>query len=575
MIILLKNILLIYFVSSLYLISKKLALVFFKDNKIENILILYIFIFISVTYLIFLSIILGFYNNYIVYLLSLLCLTMPIIFFTEIKNFKFKKVLKDKLFLLFLPYFIISLFPASDADSLDYHLGAAKFWIENETNLPLYNWIHFRLASYGEILNIFSITFFDGKFLSFLKVFLLFLLTKIIFNNFNKKKNINVFLYSLLSSPILIYFISNQKPQFIGYIILIISFLFIISKKKENFTSIFLAYVSSLKFSFLPLVSILFFFAIISNKINRKKFTISFIFFLILFWTPLLIKNYIFYLNPLSPFFENYLSNSPDETVINFSRMLKNYSEYGLSNFYAFLNILLPLSFGSVTTYFGVGILLYILTKNFSKKSKIILILSIIMFLSYFLIGQFSSRYLYLSYFLLIFSSLFFEIRFRVFFYNLLRLQMLIVYLFLISISFLNFASLIHITKYENYLESKAYQYKEAKWIKKNIINENYTSDIRSKYFLNKNHFSIEFIFYTPKNIVDAKLLNFIKKNNIKKVTLLVDDSYIYNKFEFCKKNILSKDFKVLRRNFLAKEKIIKRQIFDLDLDNEKCDIKL
>ena len=41
MIILLKNILLIYFVSSLYLISKKLALVFFKDNKIENILILY------------------------------------------------------------------------------------------------------------------------------------------------------------------------------------------------------------------------------------------------------------------------------------------------------------------------------------------------------------------------------------------------------------------------------------------------------------------------------------------------------------------------------------------------------
>ena len=134
---------------------------------------------------------------------------------------------------------------------------------------------------------------------------------------------------------------------------------------------------------------------------------------------------------------------------------------------------------------------------------------------------------------------------------------MLIVYLFLISISFLNFTSLINTTKYENYLESRAYQYKEANWIKKNIINENYTSDIRSKYFLNKNHFSLEFIFYTPKNIVDDKLLNFIKKNNIKKVTLLVDNSYIYNKFEFCKKNILSKDFKVLRRNFLAKEKIV------------------
>ena len=188
MIILLKNILLIYFVLGLYLISKKLALVFFKDNKIENILILYIFVFISVTYLIFLTILLGLYNNYIIYLLSLLCLITPIIYLTEIKKFKFREILKDKLFLLFLPYFIISLFPASDADSLDYHLGAAKFWIENEKNLPLHNWIHFRLASYGEILNIFSIKFFDGKFLSFLKVFLLFILTKIIFNNFKEKK---------------------------------------------------------------------------------------------------------------------------------------------------------------------------------------------------------------------------------------------------------------------------------------------------------------------------------------------------------------------------------------------------
>mgnify|MGYP005997146697 CR=1 FL=1 len=174
MIILFENIFLIYFVLSLYLISRSLSLYFFKDEKIKNYTLIFLLLIIVITYIIF------FLNRFI----------------------------KNKILLLFLPYFIISLLPASDPDSLDYHLGVAKFWIENEKNLPLDNWLHFRLASYGETLNIFSILLFGGKMLSFLKVFLLYLVTKTIYYNYKKVNNFNIFIYSLVGSPILIYFIS-------------------------------------------------------------------------------------------------------------------------------------------------------------------------------------------------------------------------------------------------------------------------------------------------------------------------------------------------------------------------------
>ncbi len=575
MTILFENIFIIYFVSTLYLISKKLALIFLKDDKIESTILLYIFILISASYVIFLLIISGLYSNNFIYSLTLLSFISSLFCLTDIKKFKLKEFYNDNLFLLFLPFFIISLFPASDPDSLDYHLGAAKFWIENEKNLPIDHWLHFRLASYGETLNIFSVLIFDGKLLSFLKVFILFVLTKLIFNYFKKKRNYNIFLFSLLSSPILIHFISNQKPQFLGYLILILFFLLLILKKKKYYSSILLAYVSSLKFSFVPLVAILFIFALNSKNFNNKKFIISFIIFLIIFWLPLTLKNFVFYSNPLSPFFESILSNTPDQTVINFSDMLKNYSEYGFSKFHEFINILIPLNLGAITTYFGVSIILYSIIKKFNKHSKLFVYLSLIIFLSYILIGQYSSRYLYFSYFLLIFSSLFMEIRFKNFFFKILSLQTIAIYFFLVSYSILNIFSLLNLNSYENYLTDKAYQYEETNWLKKNIVNENYTSDIRSKYFLNKNHFPLEFIYYTPSDSIEKNLFNFLKKNKIEKVSLLVDDNFVYKIFQFCKKNSTSKNFKVLRRNFLVKEKTIKREIFEIDLNNSKCEIKL
>ena len=575
MIILYENILLIYFVLSLYLISKKISLYFFKKNQNVNFALVYILLIILITYIIFLLITINLYSNYLTYIISTICLFIPLIFIFEIKKINLNNFFKKRIFLLFIPFFIISLFPASDADSLDYHLGVAKFWIENEKNYPLHNWLHFRLASYGEILNIFSVLLFGGKLLSFIKVFLLYLITTIIYDNYKNENNFNIFLLSLLGSPILIYFISNQKPQFIGFIILIFCILLLNFRKSEIYLSILLAYVSSLKFSFIPIVLILFLFILIFEHFNKKKLIVSFLLFILLFWTPILLKNYYFYQNPISPFFENILSVFPNDTVINFSNMLKNYSEFGYSTFKQILNIFIPLSLGAITTYFGISIFfLFFLRykKNFSKR---FILLSIITILLFFIIGQYSSRYVYLSYFLIIYTLIFNEIKFQKFFYFGIISQIIVVYSFLFFISFINFPSLINEQKNEEYLLNKAYQYEESQWINGTIKNENYLSDMRSKYFLENNHFSIEFAFYTPKKNLNLELLTFIKKNKIRKISLLVEQNDVYKKFQYCKKNLVIKSFKIARRNFLAKEKFIKREIFDYDFESKNCEINL
>ena len=575
MILLIENIFIIYFTLNLYFISRKLSSYHFQHEKNETVILIFLLIIICVSYVIFLLITLNLYTNYLIYVISLISLTSTFFFVSDIKKLSLNSIIKNKIFLLFIPFFVISLLPASDPDSLDYHLGVAKFWIENQKNQPLENWLHFRLASYGETLNIFSILLFGGKWLSFLKVFLVFIITKIIYENYKIESNFNFFLYSFLGSPILVYFISNQKPQFFGFIILITCILLLNLKTNKSFIPILMAYVSSLKFSFIPIVFLIFIYIFFLKNFNKIKLIKIFSFFIFLFWSPILIKNYYFYGNPMSPFFESFLSKSPNDTVINFSNMLRNFSEFGYSGFNQVANIFIPLNFGAITTSFGVSIFFLFFLKFNKKNISELLFLSLIIVLVYFFIGQYSTRYIYLSYFLIIFSFIFCDFKLKKILSFTLICQTISIYIFLVFVSLQNFPSLINEEKNKEYLLDKAYQYKEAEWIREVVKNENYLSDIRSKYFLENNHFSIEFAFYTPEKELNSKLLNFLKKNRINKISLLVDNNHVYNKFNNCKKNLTTKSFKIARRNFLTKDKFIQREIFDLDITNKYCSINL
>ena len=61
------------------------------------------------------------------------------------------------LIIFFILYFVLSLSPPTDIDSIDYHLGAPLIVFENKTFFPRFDWIHFRLTGLGENLNIIGI----------------------------------------------------------------------------------------------------------------------------------------------------------------------------------------------------------------------------------------------------------------------------------------------------------------------------------------------------------------------------------------------------------------------------------
>lgn len=411
--------------------------------------------------------------------------------------------------------------------------------------------------------------------MALLKVFSSFIVANYFYQNFKNYKNLNILIIGLISSPIFIFFISSQKPQFFGYLLLIFSLIYLIQSKFNILIILILAYVSALKFSFIPVVSFIYLFLLIEKRNLFKKIFIYIFIFVIMFWLPILIKNFYFYQNPLSPFFENLLNNNPNLIINNFAEMLKNFGDNYSSIILQILNIVVPLKSSSFTTTLGVGFLLilFIDYKKTINKKLILLALSLIIF--NYALGQFSNRYIYLSYFLILFCFLNSKSsKFK----NIINLSIYSQFFFVYSIALffliINFSSLLFTDASNNFLKKYAYQFNETQWLNKNIKNVSYSSDIRAKSLLKNNHFTHEFIYYVDKDNFNENFLAFVEEKNITKISLIQDDSLIYKKFINCKKNLKIKKFLLSKRNFLSKKEQYFREIFDLDLNNKDCSIK-
>jgi hypothetical protein len=349
---------------------------------------------------------LGLVNNYFIiilyYIICGLGLTRIIYFFYNVRTNKYNQhkivFIQNTNHLVFylslsilVFYFILSVTPATDADSLDYHIGFPLDILRNGDLYFKLDWKHSRVVGLGEFINLIGLiirTDNIGSSLNFLSLCFLLLVTY----NYTSNKRINIFLtLVILTTPILIQLIPNQKPQFYGVTAIVIPIIAVINNVSITTKHVFviigsLFFAISLKYSFYVSGGISLLFIIYTMK-HKLAITILYcITLFLIFLFPLYLVKYYYFGDPISPMLSMLINNSPAEQQF--------YSEFitGSDGFGMPLGFLIPKSVGNLSTIAGLGILSLFTVNQVSPQSKKYFILSSILFISIFAFGQNVSR---------------------------------------------------------------------------------------------------------------------------------------------------------------------------------------
>ncbi len=316
-------------------------------------------------------------------------------------NLFFHKDLNYILFILiFIGLLLLSFAPVTNADSLDYHLFTAKYLIKNGM-FPEYltNFHSSYLSGSGEMFIALGLLIGSEQFGSILQFSGLISLIGVL----KKYKSPYFFYLLIISSPVLIFFISSAKPQLFTICSSAFAFCLIFFSnfnktrtmtindfKKIFLVSIILISSITVKFSFILSCAILLLILLLKYLSLKKIITVLFIIFLTycLVVFPSIIWKYTTY---SGNFFE--LFYGPFST-----------ERYGLDSFKHYLiklseaNVLwfiLPTSFGNFTHSLGFGsiCIFYLYQLRFIKNTLNLISILILFFLISYVFGQFTARF--------------------------------------------------------------------------------------------------------------------------------------------------------------------------------------
>ena len=193
-----------------------------KQNKIISLFFEFIAGFIFISLLIY---IISLYNFYIINFLY--CINLILLLFSIIKVSKDKYIFKEiakffysdkNLIIFFLIIFFYSLMPVTDADSIAYHFDIPKKIIESGS--LSFNGLHYHEIFYGpgEAFYLLGALFENYQLPHFINLLALFIIFIIFRNKFLKNKyikNDKIFLYLLISIPVIFQLFTTGKPQLI------------------------------------------------------------------------------------------------------------------------------------------------------------------------------------------------------------------------------------------------------------------------------------------------------------------------------------------------------------------------
>ena len=542
------------------------------DIKLLFYFIIFCSFIVLINYSIFFNI---FVTKYLVFSFFLIFFVLNLL---SIKNLNLKKsFFKKKLSLnlkliifFFICYFIVSTLPLSDADSLSYHSSFGANMIKYHSS----NWLKnaelthpdFIVSGFTEIFNYIGIILFTDNFGSYFNFVSLILIYLYFIKSFKNNKDTSFILLGIISSPILLPMVYSQKIYILPSFILALVFFNIYKSKKINslnevviLSSLML--VLSFKISFLYSVLIAIFYLIYKNKNVQKTFVLSFATSLI-FFTPIIIKNFYFHADLIPPFTGQIL-NKNSEYLNAVADFLKNY-DLSLS----FKNLIfLPLLFllphyGQAGTFFfslpNIGKIYGLQFFNFlndkKKLNKEILFILILLIASVVFTGNISTRWFLFLFFLIQLFVCYLDIKINTLFKKINYLQIILFGFFLLAYSVYAFPTLLSKEYKNDFLKKHANGYDFA--IKLNEIKKKYKIDENEKIL-----YSHRAQFWTD---VSNGHLNFsnewmpLFRNRADKILL---------KKEFVN---LIKDKKV--KILVIKEKIILEKLYLKDSFFEKCE---
>lgn len=455
------------------------------------------------------------YVRLLAFSLSFLAL-FYIIFFSDLefyKLFTYKKFFSNKyISIFFFIFFLISIMPLSDADSVALHMRIPTQILQNGIlSNDLFRDLENVLISNTETILTLSPVLKSDNFGSILNFFSLL----IFFLAFRK----NFFYYILFCSPLIIFFVSTQKLQlFFGLLYLSLFILVYENKIKSNleiFLFVFLlTFYSSGKLTYILFSSFLFLFFLYKNKNFIKT---AFLFLFISFFIhqfPILLYKYLLFENPVAPFFDEYFKKREILNALVYS-MRATEGWYGNFNFSVIYRPFITFDLFKLATTFG--LLFPLLLFDFKTNKKLFFIPYLII-ISIIMSGQLLPRYYLEGFLILIFYAK------QNNFYKIINIfQSFFVILFSIGFIFLSFSYLQKDNwSKKSFYNNFTYTYLNADLLNKKINNKNIllVSYDRDSLFFKKNIYTSRYLntLNSFTDNYDENFSNFIIDANIEYV---------------------------------------------------------
>jgi len=389
------------------------------------------------------------------------------------------------LFLFF--YFLLSLSPITDPDSLDYHITLPLYQLNFQSDPILKYWLTSQLAGAGESIFLYGLSIKAINFSQILQFFSLFLLILFITNfknndwNFDNNKKYFVALCILLM-PVLLFLTSTSKPQLYpivtNFISLIICTLYLPKLKAKKSVTCFAIIISLLvcstqfKFSFFLSSGLIIGLAL--YEMNKKKLMKIAILIILLISAFLILPREVYeFLYLKKDIFYNFFNPITDlYSAENYNNSLK----HGPGNPPYFpIWIFLPYpNLNAITYCLGITSLYFIF--NFNLKKKIttkISIISILFIILALLFAQPVGRFFIEPFVWLLFFSIFYfkkRKNFLIKYFNNLILVLSVIYIIILSYYSVNlFKGNFNEKFYESVLTKNADGYLLYKWANKVI----------------------------------------------------------------------------------------------------------